>query len=592
MFNDSPFPTQPPGSGSDSAPSSASDWEDSDWHDGRIALRGLPEGGLNIAYETLDRHLMDPGAGGLGDKTAIRWLRRDGGVESLTYAVLASQSVRLANLLLGLGLNRGDRVATLLGRSPHVHLAAMGALRAGGVFTPLLSLLGPDPLRTRLKLSDARFLITTEALYWRKIAPLQYELPALRQVLLIDARAGGRLPKDCLRLNEALAECPDQGGLIHTGADDLALLHFTSSSNGAPKAVVHAHQAAMLLLATARWVLDLESDDVLWCTADPGSMAATGYGIIAPLLIGSTLIIDEAEIDPARWLGILRDQGVNVLYTAPMALRSLMRLDPAAYRTTDLSALRVVASIGEPLAAATVRWGKAAFGTPIRDTWWQTETGGIVIANRPGKANRPGAIGQPLPGIDAAIVERPKGDRLLRLIETPDQVGELAIRSGWPSMFRGYLCQPDRYQDCFADGWYLSGELARRDEDGWFWIVGRRADVIQTAGYLIGPFEIECALRSHPAVADAAAIGIPDPNLGEIVKAIVVPAPHYRPSEQLGLEILSHTRRRLGPVIAPRLLDFEHDLPRSDSGRPLRRLLRARALGHREDDPALYLDDD
>ncbi|MCF7990526.1 MAG: acetate--CoA ligase [Thiohalocapsa sp.] len=561
---------------------------DFSWERARSALRGLPYGGLNIAFEAVERHLED----GLADKVAIRWLAREsdgpgGGTRDFTYRELAALSSRFANLLGHLGVSPRERVFTLLGRVPALYITALGTLKAGRVFSPLFSAFGPGPVKARMEIGDARVLVSTRNHYLRKVAPWRAELPRLRHVLLVDCPADA-LPEGTLSFDDALAASADTGGLAPTQAGDMALLHFTSGTTGRPKGAVHVHEAVLVHHLTGRYALDLHQDDVYWCTADPGWVTGTSYGIIAPLCVGATMIVDEAELDPARWLGILQDQRVTVWYTAPTAIRMLMKIasrdDPGMVADYDLSRLRFLASVGEPLNPEGVIWGRDVLGLPFHDNWWQTETGGIMIANYRCMDIKPGSMGKPLPGVEAAIVQRDPHTGTVSVIDTPDTPGELALKPGWPSMFRGYLNEPGRYAECFAGGWYLSGDLARRDADGYFHFVGRADDVIKSAGHLIGPFEVESTLMEHAAVAEAAAIGIPEPTAGEIVKALVALKPGFVQSEDLRRDLLAHARKRLGPAVAPRSIDFRANLPKTRSGKIMRRLLRARELGLPEGD--------
>ena len=558
------------------------------WERARAALSGLPNGGLNMAYEAVDRHLDD----GLADKVAIRWLARNAQPGELapldfTYRDLAAQTSRFAHLLERLGIAPGERVFSLLGRVPELYIAVLGTLKAGRVFSPLFSAFGPEPVKARMEIGDARLLVTTKAFYRRKVAPWRDELPGLRHVLLTDA-AGDDLPEGTRSLAEALADCPDQGGLVQTRPEDMALLHFTSGTTGRPKGAIHVHEAVVVHRMTGRYALDLRPEDIYWCTADPGWVTGTSYGIIAPLVIGATMVIDEAELEPERWLRILQDQQVTVWYTAPTAIRMLMKLanrdDPGIFADYDLSRLRFLASVGEPLNPEGVIWGQDVLGLPFHDNWWQTETGGIMIANYRTMDIKPGSMGRPLPGIEAAIVECDPRTHAVGVVETPNTPGQLALRPGWPSMFRGYLNEPERYQKCFADGWYLTGDLAQRDADGWFWFLGRADDMIKSAGHLIGPFEVESALMEHEAVAEAAVIGIPEPTAGEIVKALVALKPGFTGDESLRKSLLAHARKRLGPAVAPREIDFRTNLPKTRSGKIMRRLLKARELGLPEGD--------
>jgi acetyl-CoA synthetase len=349
-----------------------------------------------------------------------------------------------------------------------------------------------------------------------------------------------------------------------------------------PKGAIHVHEAVLTHYATGRDVLDLHDSDTFWCTADPGWVTGTSYGIIAPLLHGVTSIVDEAEFDAGRWFRILAEQKVTVWYTAPTAIRRLMRMNVEPLKRHDLSNLRLIHSVGEPLNPEAVVWGQRVLGLPIHDNWWQTETGGIMIANFAAMDIRPGSMGKPLPGIEAAIVKRQDGN--VAVITEPNREGELALKPGWPSMFRGYLHDEARYQKCFAGGWYLSGDLAKRDADGYYWFVGRADDIIKTSGHMVGPFEVESALMEHPAVAEAGVIGKPDPLIGEIVKAFVALKTGHEPCEELRLELTGFARKRLGSAVAPKEIEFIDGLPKTRSGKIMRRLLKARELGLPEGD--------
>lgn len=549
------------------------------WKDESRRLSGLPGGGLNIAYEALDRHADGP----LANKRAIRFIKSDLSSQDFTYAELRAAANRFANVMTQHGLSRGACVATFMGRCPELYMAALGTLKAGGMYLPLFSVFGPEPLATRLELSGAQVLITTDALYRRKAAALRATLPALKHVWLIRTSAQAELPPGTEDFNALIAAADDRFTTAATNAEDIALLHFTSGTTGKPKGVLHAHQAVLMHEASARFALDLHEDDICWCTADPGWVTGVSYGMLAPLVCGVTLIVDTEEFDVERWYRILAQQGVTVWYTAPTAIRMLMKagLEPA--RRHDYPALRFLASVGEPLHPEGVLWGVDAFGLPFHDNWWQTETGGIMIANYAAMDVRPGSMGKPLPGIDAAIAGR-RADGGIEFIDSPDTVGELVLRKGWPSMFRGYLNDTERYRKCFVADWYFTSDLVKRDADGYYWFVGRADDVIKSSGHLIGPFEVEAALLTHPAVAQAGVIGIPDPMLGESVRAFIELKPGFHADEAMQRELLGHARKLLGPAVAPRDLKFTDSLPRTRSGKIMRRLLKARELGLPEGD--------
>ena len=543
------------------------------WAAARSRLSGLPGGGLNIAHEAVDRHV----AAGHGEETAMIWLGREGGRRVLSYADIATETARFAHVLRAHGIAPGDRMFLLSGRVPELYAATLGAMKAGVVVSPLFAAFGPEPVRARMEIGDARVLVTTAGHYARKVAPWRDSMPGLRLVLII----GDDAPEGCVALGPAMAAAPETFPTEPTRPEDMALLHFTSGTTGLPKGVVHVHEAVVAHAETGRLALDLHPGDIYWCTADPGWVTGMSYGIISPLCNRATMVVDEAEFDLDRWYGILERERVAVWYTAPTAIRMMMRAGAGAAEGHDFSALRFLASVGEPLNAECVVWGQQVFGLPFHDNWWQSETGGIMIANTAEMDIKPGAMGKPLPGIEAGIVAR-DGDSVSEL---PDgEIGELALRPGWPSMMRAYLGQPERYAKAFAGGWYLTGDLAMRDADGYFWFVGRADDLIKSSGHLIGPFEVESALIEHPAVAEAAVIGVPDETAGEVVKAFVTLKAGFAADAALERDLRGHARKRLGPAVAPREIVFRETLPRTRSGKIMRRLLRARELGLPEGD--------
>ena len=548
------------------------------WDEARRELDGLPAGGLNIAHETVDRHA----AGARREHIAIRWLGRDGAVLDFSYAGLCERSNRFANVLRQLEVGAGERVYILTGRIPELYIAALGAWKNRSVVCTLFSAFGPEPIRARMALGDARVLVTTPTLYQRKIVPILHLLPGLRHVLLVRAPDDEPVAAGTLDFAELLEQAGERFSIAATDPEEPALLHFTSGTTGTPKGAVHVHQAVVTHHATGKLVLDLHPEDIFWCTADPGWVTGTSYGIIAPLSNGVTSIVDEADFDAERWYRILEQQRVSVWYTAPTAIRMMMKTGLAPLAGRKLPALRYLASVGEPLNPEAVRWGVTAFGLPFHDNWWQTETGGIMIANCAACDVKPGSMGRPLPGVEAGIVHR--ADGAVTEESKPMAMGELALRPGWPAMFRGYLHEDERYRKCFADGWYLTGDLAMRDSDGYYWFVGRADDLIKSSGHLIGPFEVESALMEHPAVAEAGVIGKPDPTAGEIVKAFVALKPGREASDALRKELLGHARKKLGAAVAPKEIDFRANLPKTRSGKIMRRLLKARELGLPEGD--------
>ena len=554
-------------------------WSEFSWGEARRRLDGLPGGcGLNIAHEAIDRHT----AGLHGNRLALRWISRTGARRDFTFDDLRSATNRFANALRALGVGKGDVVATLAGRIPSLYVAAFGALKTGAVYTPLFSAFGPDPIVSRMTIAKARVLVTTDTLYRRKVEAVRAQMPALEHVLLV-RESSASLPagtRDCTELVDAAS---DEFTIPPTDPQDLALLHFTSGTTGKPKGAMHVHEAVVAHHETARLALDFHPGDRYWCTADPGWVTGTSYGIIAPLTHGVTSVVDEGDFDAERWYRILREERISVWYTAPTAIRMLMKAGASLARSYDLRSLRFLGSVGEPLNPEGVVWGLDALGQPFHDNWWQTETGGIMIANFASMDIRPGSMGRPLPGVDAAIVNRAT-DGTVAVVATPDVEGELALRPGWPSMFRGYLGDEERYRRCFAGGFYLTGDLARCDADGYYWFVGRADDVIKSSGHLIGPFEVESALLEHEAVAEAGVIGKPDPVAGEVVKAFVALKTGFIADDALERSILALARTRLGAAVAPKEIAFVPSVPKTRSGKIMRRLLKARELGLPEGD--------
>jgi acetyl-CoA synthetase len=531
---------------------------------------------LNIAYQAIDSHLNTSNE----NKIALRWLGKQNQCVDFTYRDLAEQTSRFASVLNTLGLDPGSRVFSLTGRLPLLYIAALGTLKAGCVFTPLFSAFGPEPIRSRMEIGEANVLITTMSLYRKKVAKWWQELPHLKVILLIDG--AGVLDDGCYAVTKLMENANAGFPCVKTSPDDMALLHFTSGTTGKPKGVVHVHQAVVAHKSSAYYALDLHATDIYWCTADPGWVTGTTYGIIAPLCLGATMIVDEAEFEVERWYQILEQQQVNVWYSAPTAIRLLMKAGCEIRAQYNLSHLRFIASVGEPLNPEAVVWSERVLGLPFHDNWWQTETGAIMIANYASMPIKPGSMGLPLPGIEAGIVKRTNKESeqaTLEVLSEANQIGELALKQGWPSMFRGYLHQNEKYHDCFIQGWYLSGDLAYRDEQGYYWFVGRADDLIKSSGHLIGPFEVESALMEHEDVIEVGVIGIPDDIAGEIVKAFVTLKSGITPTEQLQKQLKGFARKKLGAAVAPKEIVFRQNLPKTRSGKIMRRLLKARELG-------------
>lgn len=546
-----------------------------EWEAVEDQLDGLPGGGLNMTYEAIDRHCLTPRK----DKVAMYWEGEHGESEQYTFRDLQRLTNQFANVLTTLGVQKGDRVFALLGRVPELYVATFGILKTGAVVGPLFSAFGPDAIRERLLDSGAKVLVTS-AEFMSTVHNVISDLPELRHTIIVDRQ--GKYDRQFqpgeLSYAEEMSKTSDEFAIPDTSPEDYAVMHYTSGTTGKPKGAVHVHGAIFGHYATSKWVLDLHDDDIYWCTADPGWVTGTSYGIFGPWSNGVSQVIYEGEFRPGSWYKVIEKYKVTVWYTAPTAVRALMRVGERAAERHDLSSLRHICSVGEPLNPEAVVWAQRVFKMPIHDTWWQTETGCILISNYPALDIRPGSMGKPVPGITAAVID----DEFNKV--GSGEEGNLALKPGWPSMFRTYWRNDDLYQSRFKNGWYITGDRAYVDEDGYFWFIGRADDVINTAGHLVGPFEVESVLLEHPAVAEAGVIGKPDPDRMEIVKAFVVLKDGYAPSKELERDISSVARKRLLALSCPREIDFVDSLPKTRSGKIMRRILKARELGLPEGD--------
>lgn len=507
---------------------------------------------------------------GKADKVAFRWLAPDLSRTDYTFSDLEAQSNRFANVLERLGISPGAPVFTLLPKMPEQFFAFLGALKARALVGPLFSNFGEDALLDRLGNAQARCLVTKTSLL-RRVRRILPQLPTLKHVLLCDVAEDQSDTQ--LSLTRLMAEAANCYAAPPTGPDTPSLLHYTSGSTGKPKGVVHVHRSILQHRATARAVLGLRDDDIYWCTADQGWVTGTSYGIIGPWSLGVTQVHYGGGYDPDAWFSLLQREAVTVWYSAPTALRMLMRQEPGFYSQYDLGALRQISSVGEPLNPEVIRWSREVLGREIYDTWFQTETGSIMIANLPGLTVRPGSMGKPVAGTGAAVL----GDDGTPLAN--GQVGHLCLKAGWPSMFQTYLGNESAYQSKFRDGYYYSGDTAFRDEDGYYWFQGRSDDVINTAGHLVSPFEIESALLEIDEIAESGVIGAPDELLFEKVVAFVCLREGYRWTRELELKIRLHLTNRVSSIATPQEIQVLECIPKNKSGKIMRRVLKARYLG-------------
>ncbi|MBU88309.1 MAG: acetate--CoA ligase [Dehalococcoidia bacterium] len=555
------------------------DW----WSDAFNQMDWLPGGGLNNAYEAIDRHVKN----GFGDRVAMIWVGKNDEEEQYSFLDIKNKSDQFGSVIRGLGMERGDRVFIFMDRLPELYISALGVLKAGGVIAPLFSAFGPDPVRDRMEDAGAKYLITSPELR-NKLNDVLPKIKTLKNVIVVNKN--GRHDEvlvDGDLSYETLME--SEGGkdfeIEPTSQYDFSIMHYTSGSTGKPKGVLHRHQAVVQQWLTGKWALDLKFDDIYFCTADPGWVTGTSYGIMAPWTNGVTQLIYEGGFGAQSWYKLIEKYKVTVWYTAPTAIRLLMRAGSEVVEKFDMSSLRFIGSVGEPLNPEAVIWGNKNYKMPIHDNWWQTETGAIMCANYASMPVRPGSMGRPIPGVEMAVI-----DESFNPLPT-GEVGALAVRPGWPSMMYGYWQKDEMYNSRFKKGWYITGDQASIDEDGYFWFQGRADDVINTAGHLVGPFEVESALIEHPAVAEAGVIGKPDPIAMEVVKAFVTLNTNYEPNKELRRELIRFARDKLSAGVAPREIDFIDTMPKTRSGKIMRRLLKARELGLPEGDTSTLEDD-
>jgi len=554
---------------------------DFDWSQVRDVL-GWPKDKFNIGWYCTDR-ICDQGK---GDKLALIWESSDGQtVKRYTFDDVRRLSNAYAKFFTeDLGLKQGQVCAVFMERLPELYIAIIGGLKAGIVMLPMFSAFGEDALAARVGPSDSVAILTQRKLCFR-VRKIREACPALKHVII--AEPGDLEMQDGeVHFDLEAAKPLDEFTPAEVTEESRSLLHYTSGTTGQPKGAQHVHGSLPQQALTSLWTLDLRDDDVYWCTADPGWVTGVSYGIIGPWSLGITQLVMECGFIIDRWYKALENYKVTMWYSAPTAIRLLMKEGEAKIKEFDLSNLRHLASVGEPLNPEAVTWSQEVYGLPFYDTWWQTETGAIQITNVPGMEIKPGSMGKPFPGVTAAVL-----DDKCEPITEPGKSGQLALKPPWPSMFREYFKEPSKYESKFKNGWYLTGDRAYIDEDGYFWFKGRDDDVINTGGHLVGPFEIESALLEHEAVAESAAIGKPDDEMMEVVKAFVALKPGYEASRKLEMKIMNFIRKNLSPLAMPQEIEFVDKLPKTRSGKIMRRLLRAQEWGEEIGDTSTLEDD-
>ncbi|GJQ58748.1 MAG: acetate--CoA ligase [Candidatus Scalindua sp. AMX11] len=522
---------------------------------------------VNIAHEAIDKHATTNGK----NKNALIWEDENGRQKEYTFQSIKRQSDKFANVLKNIGIEKGDRVFLFLPRIPELYIGIIALAKVGAIAGPLFSAFGPEAVKDRLLDCKAKAIITTPDLNQR-VCEIKEQLPTLKHTILVDS--GNTLEEGEVSYASEMNKASESYKMRWVDPEDYLYILYTSGTTGKPKGVTHAHNDMISQYLTTKWVLDLREDDVYWCTADPGWVTGTVYGIWGPWLNGVSQVVYDGRFDTEKWYSIIEKQKVTVWYTAPTALRMLMKAGVKAARNYDLSSLRYICSVGEPLNPEVIKWGIEVYGLTIHDNWWQTETGSIMIANYPSLPVKPGSMGKPFPGICAKIIDA-KGKEL-----PPGQHGLLALKRGWPSMMREIWGNRDKFDEYFrVSDWFATGDTAYVDDDGYFWFVGRADDVINTAGHRVGPFEVESALVEHDAIAEAGVIGKPDTERGEIIKAFVVLGQGHQPSDSLRDDIKGFVKNRLAAHAYPREIEFIESVPKTRSGKIMRRVLKARELG-------------
>ncbi len=540
-----------------------------DWKISADELEYGKNGMYNIAYYCSDRIVEK----GFGARTALIWQSFTGEVKRFTYDDIRVHGNTIAKFLRDNGVASGDRVCLFMDRIPELYISFLGVLKMGGIVQPLFSAFGEEALFTRLEDAGTKAILTTKK-HVGKVRRIKDRLPALEKIIVVDADEKSLKPGE-IAFNMEGSPRVEKFDIEKAGPEVPSVLHYTSGTTGKPKGAMHVHSSIIAQYITAKWVLDMTAEDIYWCNADPGWVTGTSYGIIGPWCNGVTQAVLDSGFNTEKWYRFIADHRITLWYSAPTAIRLLMKDGVEAVKKHDLSCLRHLISVGEPLNAEAVIWSEEAFGRPFHDSYWQTETGAIVITNYPGMPVKAGSMGKAFPGVLATVVDQ----RTFQPITTPGTVGLIALKPGWPSMFRNYWGNKEMYESKFKNGWYICGDRSSIDAEGYFWFVGRDDDVINTAGHLVGPFEIESALLEHEAVAESAAVGKPDPVNMEVVKAFVALKPGHEPSDDLELSIMNFIRKKLSPLAMPQEIEFVDSLPKTRSGKIMRRLLRAKEWG-------------
>ena len=544
--------------------------KDFDWSIAEKELDFQPGQVINIGWYCSDRICRM----GKADKQALIWEGSTGAEKRYTYDDIRRLSDSIGQYLRDLGIQPEDRVCLFMDKVPELYIGFLGILKIGAIAQPLFSAFGDESLLVRLENAQTKVIITQKK-HAPKVRKILAQLPWLKYMIIVDQEPGKPLQEREVAMNMEELPAAETFQIYPTKAESPSVLHYTSGTTGQPKGVKHVHYSLISQYLTAKWVLDLRDDDIYWCTADPGWVTGTSYGIIGAFSNGVTQCVLDSGFSAESWYRFIGKHRITMWYSAPTAIRSLMKAGDEIVKKFDLSSLRHLASVGEPLNSEAVIWSEKVFGKPFLDTYWQTETGSIMISNYPGMKIKPGSMGKPFPGITATVIDPEKYEPFAE----PGKIGLIAIRPGWPSMMRMYWNNEETYNNKFRNGWYLPGDRSSIDSEGYFWFVGRDDDVINTGGHLVSPFEVESALLEHPAVAESAVVSKPDFVNMEVVKAYVTLKPGFIPGKDLDLDIMNFVRKKLSPLAMPQEIEFIDALPKTRSGKIMRRILHAREWG-------------
>jgi acetyl-CoA synthetase len=525
---------------------------------------------INIGWYCSDRICLK----GKGDKIALYYEGSGGIVKRFTFNDIRTASNTIGSFLHNLGLKEADRVCLFMDKIPELYFSFLAILKIGAIVQPLFSAFGDESLFTRIENSQARAIITQRK-HLHKVRNIREKLPFLEFIIIVDNIQAKDLEAKEIAFNIGEIPLIEEMNIFPTKAESPSVLHYTSGTTGQPKGVIHVHYSLISQYITAKWVLDLCDQDIYWCTADPGWVTGTSYGIIGPWSLGVTQCVLDMGFSAQTWYRFIEKYKITVWYSAPTAIRSLMRMGDQIVNSFNLSSLRHLASVGEPLNSEAVIWSEKVFGISFKDTYWQTETGSIMISNFPGMKVKPGSMGKPFPGINCVILD----PKTFEPSPASGKVGILAFKSEWPSMMKGYWANNEKYLGKFIKGWYISGDKAYHDNDGYFWFIGRDDDVINTGGHLVSPFEIESVLLEHPAVGESAVVSKPNEINMEVVKAFVMLKSGYKQDPDLALEIMNFIRKKLSSFAMPHEIEFVEKLPKTRSGKIMRRLLHAKEWG-------------